>query len=117
MKTYHFDRDTGEYLGETASQIDPMASRREGKEVYLLPAHATFDEPLSPKEGNKIIFADGAWQYVEINTEPTPEEIQAEKERQAEQAIQEEMARILREQAIKNLVAKGIITEGEECQI
>ena len=96
MQIYHYDRATGEYLGSTPAQIDPMATKREGKEVYLVPACATIIEPPSEKEGYSIIFDGKAWQYFEIpkppepepKPEPTPEEIQARMKQTAINGIQ-----------------------------
>jgi len=95
MQIYHYDRATGEYLGSTPAQIDPMATKREGKEVYLLPAYATDIPPLDPKEGFTQVFIDGKWVYAEIivpeqEPEPvfTPEEIQEAMKRQAIDGVQ-----------------------------
>ena len=93
MQIYHYDRNTGEYLGATAAQIDPMATQREGKEVYLDIPGASFIEPLPEKEGFKRIFIEGDWQYVEIPKEPeselpTAEEIAAQTKDRAINAIQ-----------------------------
>jgi len=40
MKVYHFCEHTGEYLGESDADPDPLLPV-----LYLLPAHATFVEP------------------------------------------------------------------------
>lgn len=79
MQIYHYDRNTGEYTGAGAAPIDPMATKRERKEIYLIPACATTVEPIPAKEGFRRVF-DGTWQYVEIPLppEPTLEEIAAE---------------------------------------
>jgi hypothetical protein len=96
MQIYHYDQNTGEYLGTTAAQIDPMATQREGKEVYLLPACATTVGPLTDKEGCSTIFDGQEWRYIEIPRppepepapEPTAEEIQAQMKKQAISTIQ-----------------------------
>lgn len=86
MIAYGYD-DNGYYTGEKTCQIDPLESKRKGEFVYLLPANATWDEPLPEKEGYRVRFVDGAWIYEEIpQPEPAPEPTQEEKE-QAVRAV------------------------------
>lgn len=78
MKAYLYDEETKEFISEVNAQIDPLESEIKGETVYLLPANATFKEPLEEKEGFKIIFSnDNDWEYQEIKTEideiPEPE--------------------------------------------
>lgn len=80
MIAYGYD-DNGYYTGEKTCQLDPLESRQQGKEIWLLPANATWDEPLPEKEGYRVKFVDGAWIYEEIpQPEPAPEPTQEEKE-------------------------------------
>ena len=66
MKAYRFNPDTLFYEGEQERQIDPVASRKAGKEIYLMPANCTDVEmTLSPKEGFDIIFKADKWSYKE----------------------------------------------------
>lgn len=66
MKAYRFNPDTLVYEGEQERQIDPVASRKAGKEIHLMPANCTDVEmTLSPKEGFGIIFSAGKWSYKE----------------------------------------------------
>lgn len=82
MIAYGYD-DNGYYTGEKTCQLDPLESRQQGKEIWLLPANATWDEPLPEKEGYRVKFVDGAWIYEEIpQPEPAPEPTQEEKEEQ-----------------------------------
>lgn len=79
MKAYLFDEHTKEYVSEIEAQIDPLETLAKGEDIYLLPANASFELPLEPKEGNKIIF-DNGWKYVAIpapqhEPEPTEEDI------------------------------------------
>ena len=86
MIAYGYD-DNGYYTGEKTCQLDPLESRQQGKEIWLLPANATWDEPLPEKEGYRVKFVDGAWIYEEIpQPEPAPEPTQEEKE-QAVRAV------------------------------
>lgn len=78
MKAYIFDEHTKEYVGEIEAQIDPLESQKAGKDIWLLPANASFELPLEPKENNKIIF-DNGWKYEPI-PEPEPEPQPTEEE-------------------------------------
>lgn len=65
MKAYRFNPDTLIFEGEQERQIDPVASRKAGKEIYLMPANCTEIKPLADKSGFDIIFSDGKWSYKE----------------------------------------------------
>ena len=66
MKVYFFDENTKEFISEANAFKDPRASERLGKDVWLLPANATFDEPPQAKEGYTVVYEDG-WRCVEDN--------------------------------------------------
>lgn len=51
MKIYHYHKKTGELLGESDARLDPLETKKQGKNVYSLPAQATFEAP--PETGNK----------------------------------------------------------------
>lgn len=72
-KAYSYDLNKY-YAGVVDCQEDPLASVAEGKPVYLLPANATYKEPLPEKEGFRIKWNGENWVYIEINPAPTPEE-------------------------------------------
>ena len=80
MKAYRFNPDTLIYEDEQERQIDPIATRKAGKDIFLMPANCTDVEmTLSPKEGFDIIFSAGKWSYKEQekkeeNKEPEPYE-------------------------------------------
>ena len=44
MIAYIYDNDRF-YVGEMTCQIDPLESEKQGKNIYLTPAHSTFDKP------------------------------------------------------------------------
>lgn len=67
MQVYKYDELTHEYTGVETAQLDPLESKVQGKEVYLLPANATFTAPLVVKEGYIQVYKDGVWNYVEDN--------------------------------------------------
>lgn len=78
MKAYLYDEKTKEFISEVNAQIDPLETKKKGENVYLLPANATFKEPMQAKEGFKIVFNGKGWEYQEIKVEV--EEIPEEKE-------------------------------------
>lgn len=75
MKAYRFNPKTFTFEGEQESQIDPVASRRAGENIYLMPANCTEIKPPVNKDGFDIIFVDGRWDYKE---QEKKEEIQPE---------------------------------------
>ena len=62
MLIYNYDRITKEYTYSQEAELDKEESRIKGIEVYLIPAYATLERPLSSKQGYAVIF-DGAWKY------------------------------------------------------
>lgn len=74
MKAYLYDETTKEFTSEVNAQIDPLETKKKGENVYLLPANATFKEPMQAKEGFKIVFNGNGWEYQEIKVEEIPEE-------------------------------------------
>lgn len=72
MYAYKYDSDFY-YAGQQDCQLDPIATKREGHEVWLLPANCTWVEPLEEKEGYKIKWNGEAWEYEEIPVPPDPE--------------------------------------------
>lgn len=65
---YKYDEKTKEYLGTAEAMLDPLESQLQQKEIYLLPADATF---LAPKlqEGHVSVFdvEEGVWENLEDN--------------------------------------------------
>ena len=72
MYAYKYDSDFY-YAGQQDCQLDPIATKREGHEVWLLPANCTWEEPLEEKEGYKIKWNGNEWEYELIPIEPEPE--------------------------------------------
>lgn len=66
MNVYKFNPITKEYTGVEPAMLDPLESKLQGKEVYLLPADATFSAPTL-QEGYVSIFKEGAWENIEDN--------------------------------------------------
>ena len=67
MQVYKYDKQTKEYTGVETARLDPLESKAQGKEVYLLPVNATFIAPLAVKEGYVQVFKNDVWNYVEDN--------------------------------------------------
>lgn len=63
MKAYRFNPDTLVFEGEQERQIDPVASRKAGKPIYLMPANCTDVEPPMGEFGFDLIFSNGKWYY------------------------------------------------------
>lgn len=69
MKAYRYNFETFFYEGEQERQLDPVATAKEGKEIYLMPADCTTVEPPEEKEGFNIKWNGEAWEYEEIPKE------------------------------------------------
>lgn len=72
MKAYKYDFDYY-YAGQQDCQLDPIATKRDGHDVWLLPANCTWREPLSDKDGYKVKWNGEEWEYEEIPVPPEPE--------------------------------------------
>lgn len=83
MKVYFYDEITKEFTMSADALKDPLESKIQGKDVWLLPANATFDEPLPSKDGYKVVYNNG-WKYEKLpepekEPEPTLEELKLAK--------------------------------------
>lgn len=70
MNVFHYDSETGVYLGTSAADESPLEPG-----AFLIPAFATTDVPPAATEGHIIRFVDGAWQsspIVEPEEPPAP---------------------------------------------
>lgn len=72
MKAYRFNPDTLIYEGEQERQIDPVASRKAGKNIYLMPANCTETKPPAVKDGFDIVFVNDKWSYKEQEKKEEP---------------------------------------------
>jgi hypothetical protein len=72
MKIYHYDFETGQYLGDGVADPSPLEA-----DVWLIPAHAT--EIAPPKTGvdEYAIFIDNAWSIFKV-AEPVNEPLHNE---------------------------------------
>lgn len=54
MKTvYLYDEKTKEFKNEVNAQLDPLESEKAGKDIYLLPANATWEQPAAELPSRK----------------------------------------------------------------
>lgn len=67
MNVYRYDEITKEYIGYEEALLDPLETEQQEKEVYLLPANATFTAPTEPQEGYVNIWKGSCWEQVEDN--------------------------------------------------
>ena len=63
MIIYNYDSITFEYIGESQASLDPEESKKQGKDIYLIPANATDKKPPIPKTNETVIF-DNGWKIV-----------------------------------------------------
>ena len=67
MNVYRYDELTKEYIGYEEALLDPLETEQQEKEVYLLPANATFTAPTEPQEGYVNVWNVTAWEQLEDN--------------------------------------------------
>ena len=67
MNLYKYDELTKEYTGVETAYLDPLESKVQGKEVFLLPANATFTAPLVPQGNYVPVWNETMWEYKEDN--------------------------------------------------
>ena len=64
MIFYTYDEKTKEYTGTQNAFIDPLETKKQGKNVYLVPANATDKKPLETKENQAVIFNGSEWKII-----------------------------------------------------
>ena len=64
MIFYIYDEKTKEYTSTQNAFIDPLETKKQGKNVYLVPANATDKKPLETKENQAVIFNGSEWEIV-----------------------------------------------------
>lgn len=64
MIFYTYDEKTKEYTGTQNAFIDPLETKKQGKNVYLVPANATEKKPLEAKENQAVIFNGSEWEII-----------------------------------------------------
>ena len=59
MNIYHYNKVTGEYLGETEAKLDPLDKNP------LIPANATEDKPPNAPAKKAVIRVGNAWELID----------------------------------------------------
>lgn len=65
MQYHSYTADTKEYTESGTCQKDPLESQKQGQDVWLLPANATFTAPLEAKDAFAVVWNGTAWEYIE----------------------------------------------------
>lgn len=65
MKIYHYNPDTGIYVGEGVADESPLEPG-----VWMIPANSVTTAPPDAGENQFVVFNNGNW---EVNTVPEPE--------------------------------------------
>lgn len=62
---YTYKEDTGEHLSKIEALLDPLETKRQGKQVYSTSVPGTTTvPPLTPSENEAAVFQNGAWELV-----------------------------------------------------
>ena len=72
LTVYFYDPETKEYAGTAQTALDPVASQREGRDVFLMPPNSTLIAPGILKDGYKKVWTGDYWDCIE--TFPSVEE-------------------------------------------
>ena len=64
MIFYTYDEKTKEFTGTQNAFIDPLETKKQGKNVYLVPANATDKKPLKTKKNQAVIFNGSEWEII-----------------------------------------------------
>ena len=67
MNVYKYNEQTKEYISTEQAMLDPLETKKQGKNIYLLPANATFTAPTEPQDGYVNVWNGTAWEQVEDN--------------------------------------------------
>lgn len=64
MIFYIYDEKTKEFTGTQNGFIDPLETKKQCKNVYLVPANATDKKPLETKKNQAVIFNGSEWEII-----------------------------------------------------
>lgn len=67
MNVYKYNEKTKEYIRTEQAQLDPLETKKQQKNIYLLPANATFTKPPEAQEKFARVWNGEAWEQVEDN--------------------------------------------------
>lgn len=66
MQVYKYDEKTKEYIGSEQALIDPLETQLQKKDIYLLPANATFEKP-NLQDDFASVWQGDKWENIEDN--------------------------------------------------
>ena len=58
MLVYNYDEITKEYIGYEEASLDPEETKKQKKDIYLIPANATSKKPPTVKKNEVAVFED-----------------------------------------------------------
>ena len=64
MLTIYTYNENKEYTGESVTMLDPEETKKQGKEVWMMPPNATTKKPVI-KSGYAPVWSGSAWKQVE----------------------------------------------------
>ena len=70
MIVYLYD-EHNEFAGESVTMLDPEETKKQGREVWLMPPNATTVKPPVEKEDFARVWNGSAWEYVEDHRKET----------------------------------------------
>lgn len=86
MIVYTYDPITGEHLGQTEADENPLAPGE-----FLIPAFATPEQPMQPVEGHRAVFSSGVWTEIPLDfIAPQDEPLTLEKAKQTKKKLIEQ---------------------------
>ena len=64
MKFYLYDEKTKQFIKEQEGYLDPLETKAQGKNVYIVPPFSTTEKPnlTSLKDNEILVFKDNKWQ-------------------------------------------------------
>lgn len=63
---YIFDKKTGELIGKEFAYQSPSNPKE-----FVIPNNGTMEKPLPNKEGHKVVYKNGKWQYESLKIDIT----------------------------------------------
>lgn len=64
MIFYIYDKDTRELIDTQQGFIDPLETKKQGKDIYLIPQNGTDKEPPKVGENQTVIFNGDKWEKI-----------------------------------------------------
>lgn len=62
MKIYHYHKKTGELINESEARLDPLETKKQGRDIYAVPANATDIKPPKTKKNEVPVFVKVKWE-------------------------------------------------------